>query len=494
MHARRMGESRLRSFLESPRGFAVGLLLLLAGLGFGLFLGLASDPLERSSELRCFDVVKQMVASGEFLVPHFGARVRLQKPPLFYWAGAAVATLVGDAGPWSLRAVSACAALGLTALVALWGARLGGRGLGLLAAGLLAAMLQVHSSGRRGDAEMLLALLSTAALVCFDRIAAERWRRGLALFALLAALAFLTKATAIALSVGLPILAYLVLEGELRALRDRGVWVSLVAAGALGLSWYLAVLAFVPGAFEALRDALLLPLGSGDARGGSEHFRPLTWFVSVLPARALPTSLLLPLVLWRLWTTRLYRRDPRRRLAALALLVPFAAFSLLPQKQKHYVLAMLPGLALCSADALAAAALTFGARFRLLLFAFAAPLALAGVAGTALVALFFLWIDQLSPAAIAACVGLPLAAFALAAAAAVAGRPASTAAPWLLGFLVLFGLGRGAVQPRIQALVHDYAGLPLDERERLNALSQDHPWFAQLVFWLQANAASDDDS
>lgn len=491
--SRRMGESRLRSLLASPRGFALGLALLVAALGFGLFLGLAADPVGRTSELRCVEVVRHMVESGETLVPHFGNQVRLQKPPLFYWAGAAVATLSGDTGPWSLRVVSACAALALTALLGVWGARLGGRGTGLLAAGLFAAMLQVHSSGRRGDAEMLLALLSTAALFSFDRIAAERWRRGLALFAVLTALAFLTKATAIALSIGLPILVYLALERELSALRDRGVWASLAAALALGLSWYVAVLAFVPGAFDALRDALLLPLGSGDARGGSAHFRPVTWFLSVLPARALPTSLLLPLVLWRLWATRLYRGDPRRRFAALAFLVPFVAFSLLPQKQKHYTLAMLPGLALVSADASVAAARALGARLHVSLALFAGPLALAGMAGTVLVALFFSWIDQLSPLWCALAVALPLGAFALAAAAAVAGLPASTAAAWLLGFLVLFGLGRGAIQPRIESLARDYGSLPIDDRERLVALSRDHPWFAELVFWVQANAANDDD-
>jgi len=71
--------------------------------------------------------------------------------------------------------------------------------------------------------------------------------------------------------------------------------------------------------------------------------------------------------------------------------------------------------------------------------------------------------------------------------------PASTAAAWLLGFLVLFGLGRGAIQPRIESLARDYGSLPIDDRERLVALSRDHPWFAELVFWVQANAANDDD-
>ena len=477
---------------ESRTGFALGLLALLAALAFALLLGLRADPMDRSSETRCVEVVRRMVETRELLVPYFGDKVRLQKPPLFYWAGAAAATLFGETGPLPVRTVSVCAALGLVALVGLWGRSLGGGGAGLLAAGLLAVMVQVHTSGRRGDAEMLLALLSTAALFCFDRIADGGWRRGLWAFAVLAGLAFLTKATAIVFTIALPILVYLALERRLRALRERSVLASLALAAGIGISWYVAILVFVPGALQLFRDALLLPLGSGEARAAA-HFRPVWWYLSVLPARALPASIALPLVLWRLGSTRLQRGEPRRRFAALVFLVPFAAFSLLPQKQKHYTLSMLPGLALCSADALAAAAREFGARFRWGLRVLGPLGAVACATGAVLHALFFHWLDDLSPLASAACVALPFTAFALAGAAALAARPGAAAAGLLFGFVLLAGLENGAIEPRATELAKTYATLPIDERERLVFLSRDHPDFARLFFWLQAQVANDDD-
>jgi 4-amino-4-deoxy-L-arabinose transferase-like glycosyltransferase len=485
-------ESLLRGFVASRRGFALAALVFLAALAFSLYLGLGADPTGRISEVRCVEVVKNMVASGDWLVPRLGEGVRLQKPPLFYWAGAAVATLSGDTSPWSVRAVSAAAALGLAALVMAWGRSLGGAGLGLVAAASLSAMQQFGSSGRRGDAEMLLACLSTAALLCFDRMHAGRRGELLPWFALLVGLAFLAKATAVLLTVIGPIAVYLALRRELGLLRDRRALAAAAVVAAIGLSWYVALLVFVPGAFDSLRGALLLPLGSAESHAGSAHFKPPWWYLSVLPVRAAPASLLLPLVIWRLWKTRLYRDDPRRRFAALVFLVPFAAFSALPQKQKHYTLSMLPGLALCTADALAAAARELGPRFALGLRVLGTPLALAGLALTVLLALFFVWVEAWAPLAVTATAALPCALFAAACASALAARPAAFAASWTLGFLLALGVGRGWVESRIESLGRDYTTLPLADRERLDIVAREHPWFAKLVL-SQLGSSGDDD-
>jgi 4-amino-4-deoxy-L-arabinose transferase-like glycosyltransferase len=494
MHPRSMAhdpESLLRAFVVTRRGALLSALVLLGAISLALCIGLGADPVGRVSEARCVEVVRGMVASGEWLVPRLGETIRLQKPPLFYWAGAVVAELSSDTGALPVRAVSAAAALALAALVLVWGRSLGGGGIGLVAAGSLAAMQQFISSGRRGDAEMLLALVSTAALFCFDRLHAERRRALLPVFGVLLGLAFLVKATAVLLTVGAPIAVYLALRRELGVLRERRVLATLAGAVAIGLSWYVAVLALVPGAYESLHDALLQPLGSAQHRGGSTHFRALWWYLSVLPARAAPASLLLPFVVWRLWKTSVHRGDPRRRFAALAFLAPFAAFSLLPQKQKHYTLAMLPGLALCSADAVSAAARELGPRFALALRALGAPLALAGLLATLVLALFFVWVEGLTPSGVGAAAALPLALFAVAGAAALGVRPAVFGASWILGFLLVFGVGRGIVQPRVQALPRDYATLPIGDRERLAAVARDHPWFARGL--IRLGEAGDDD-
>jgi len=485
-------ESRFCAFAVSRRGFALSAALFLAALALALFLGLGTETLARISEVRCVQVVKRMVESGDWLVPRLGEIARLQKPPLFYWAGAAVATVTSDSSAWSVRFVSACAAFGLAGVMLAWGRALGGGGLALAAAACLAAMQQFGSSGRRGDAEMLLAFLSTAALLCFDRMHAERRAKLLPVFALLLGLAILTKATAVLITVAAPIAVFLALRRELAVLRDRRVLAAGGAALALGLSWYLAILVFVPGAFETLRDALFLPLGADESQAGSTHFKWPWWYFSILPVRAAPASLLLPLVIWRLWVTRVYRDDPRMRFASLAFLVPLAVFSVLPQKQKHYTLSMMPGLALCSAEALLAAARELGPRFTLAIRALGTPLALAGVAATVVLALFFLWVERWSPGAVTAGAAVPFALFVLAAAAALAGARAAFGASWILGFLLALAVGRGVVEPRVESLARSYIAMSLDERENLILLARDRPWFARLMLRLGSSGEDGD--
>jgi len=485
-------ESLLRAWCTSARGFTLSALVLLAALALPLWFGLATDPTGRISEQRCVTVVKGMVESGDWLVPRLGDAVRLQKPPLFYWAGSAVAKWSGDTGPWSVRAVSAAAALGLAVLVLLWGRSLGGAAEALLAVGALAAMQQLASSGRRGDAEMLLAFLSTAALFSFARAAARRPHARLAPFAVLAGLAFLAKGTAIAFTIAAPILAHLALRRELGVLRRPRVLVCFAAIAAIGLSWYAAVILTVPGAWDSFRDALLLPLGDSESRSGSAHFRAPWWYLTALPVRAAPASLLLPLVIWRLWRTRLHRDDPARRFAALAFLAPFVAFSVLPQKQKHYTLSMLPGLALCTADALVAASTELRERFALLLRTVGTPLALAGLVAAAWCALFFLWVESLAPGAVFAAAAVPVALFALASLAAALARPALFGTAWIVAFLLTLAAALGWIEPRAEYLSKNYLTISLDEQENMAALIREHPWFAKQVGVL-LDAAGDDD-
>ena len=62
--------------------------LLFAALALGLGLRLADTEPRHRSEKRSVALVREMVASGDWLFPHLGGVARLQKPPLYYWAAA----------------------------------------------------------------------------------------------------------------------------------------------------------------------------------------------------------------------------------------------------------------------------------------------------------------------------------------------------------------------------------------------------------------------
>lgn len=484
-------EIRTRAWLSSRRGAQMASAALLAALALVLFANLRTDPIGRASEKRAMLVARGMVETGDWLVPRLRDKPRLQKPPLLYWVGATTAELIGDTGPIAVRLPSAFACLALVALVIGWARSLGGAGTGLVAGAALVATIQISASGRRGDAEVLLALWVVASLLVFDRLYTTRRRALLPLFGVLAGLAILTKATVVLIAIALPILAFLALERELSKLVDWGVAGSCALALAIGLSWYVAVIALVPGAFDSLWTDLMLPLGgTAKVRGNASHFRPVWWYLGVLPTRAAPLSLLLPVVAWRLYTTRVYRDDPRWRFAALTFLAPFIAFSLLPQKQDHYTLSMLPGLALVTAESLAAGS----ERLReWLARGLGTVLALAGVAVTALIALFFVWIEGLPPLGVAVAAAALGAIFALAFAAALRGGAVTFAAVWVPAFLLLVAAQRGVVGVRVARLEsRPILSLPIAERDRIVRTARAHPWFVD-VFRIATDGDGDGD-
>ena len=455
--------------------------VLLLAMGLVVFVNLREEPIGRLSEKRCVNVVNSMVRSGDWMIPRVNGEARLQKPPLLYWAGAATATLLDDPGPISVRLPSALATLALVGVVMAWATSQGGIGRGLAAGALLVGMYQLTASGRRGDAEMLLAFFCTATLFAFDRLHVTRRRALLPVFGALAGLALLSKATAVFVVVALPILVFLALEGELRRLRDPGVLGACALAFAIGVAWYVAIVVRVPGALGDFWKDLVLPLGAGSGLGagaGAKHYHPPWYYLSMLPIRAAPASLLLPVVGWRLWTTRLYRDDPRMRFAALCFVAPLVAFSLLPQKQPHYTLVMLPSLALVCAEsvrALAPRARAWLAR------GLGVPFALAGLAGTTLLALYFHWIEARPPAGILAASLFVGGLFALALVSALRGRIAGLSLALVPAFLLVLALHRGIAVVRAEQIEQGGLGsLTLDERERLYRVARERPWFVEV--------------
>jgi 4-amino-4-deoxy-L-arabinose transferase-like glycosyltransferase len=320
------------------RWISIGLFAVIAA---GLFVRLGGDPLERSSEERCFAVVGEMVRSGDWLVPRLDGAPRLQKPPLYYWAGALAASLSGGPSLLSLRSVSAVAGLALALSVFLVAGSLGDFSTAACSSAALATTALFYVRGRVGDAEMLLTLLVFLALAVFERLWRTRERRLLPLLAVFVGLGFLTKATAALLCVATPIALWLALHKSLHlALRPVVLGWGLVAA-AIGLSWYAVILLHVPGSVELFRAYLFGPLGT-QAGTDATHLREIYYYWPRFPIVAAPAGLLLPWIAWEAWRQRLFRGDPSLQFFALAFVSLLAAWSLVPSKQVHYLLPLVP--------------------------------------------------------------------------------------------------------------------------------------------------------
>src|SRR5262245_47432479 len=95
-----------------------GFFLVLVALWAVAYLPHLETRCLRLEEGRRATPAREMIATGDFVVPTLYGDTYLNKPPLFVWLVAGTATLVGDVGPLAVRIPSVLAALGC-ALVAL---------------------------------------------------------------------------------------------------------------------------------------------------------------------------------------------------------------------------------------------------------------------------------------------------------------------------------------------------------------------------------------
>jgi 4-amino-4-deoxy-L-arabinose transferase-like glycosyltransferase len=332
-------------------------LLLLAGLAVlvsvVLFTRLGAAPITEKSEDRCYEVALGMAGGNGYLVPVMDGQPRLNKPPLYYWLVAGTANLLGACDRFALRLPAAVSALALLIVVFAWTRVLAGRDTAVIAALMLALMLQFFTLGRRGVAEMPLALFDVLALASFEAVFFRGRRAGVPWFALWLALAFLAKATTALLFVVLPVLVTLLLHRSLRRALSPRVIAWLAGALLVGCAWYIVILITVPNAGQMLYEAAMLPMGvEAENHPAAAHFRPLWFYLGEIWIAAAPVTVLLPLAVWRAGASRFYREAPRLRFVAIAFVVMFLGLSILPQKQKHYLISLLPLSAILIADAL----------------------------------------------------------------------------------------------------------------------------------------------
>jgi 4-amino-4-deoxy-L-arabinose transferase-like glycosyltransferase len=322
--------------------------VLFAALAAGLAYRITHKELRHRSEKRTVAVVAEMLTTGTWLVPTHRGEPRLQKPPLYSWVVAGAAALAGGPSLVAMRSVSLVAGLALVALVFVWGLSLGGYGVALASALALVAMGQFWSSATHATADILLALFGTAALYAFER-------GRLPALALLFVLAFLTKATAALVNVLVPVGVWLAATRELRrVLAPRTLaWIAL--ATLFSVAWYALVLVRVPEAADLLGQFLLVPLGTGHNDLASDHYRPVYWYLPRFLGAAAPAILLLPFVIRDAVRTGFWREAPRLRFLAASALALFIAWSIIPQKGRHYLLPILPLFALLCGDWLARA-------------------------------------------------------------------------------------------------------------------------------------------
>ncbi len=314
-------------------------LVVVLGLGALLpFLGQTRDVAPH--EMRHAEIAREMLARGDFLVPHLLGTEYDDKPAALHVAIAAVYRVGGGPSLALARLPSVLAAVaGALALYGI-GLVLADRRAALFAA---FACLGVFEYGRMAHVarpDMLFtAVILGACLAAAHALGAAGTRRS-ALFALAGAftgLALVTKGPVGGIPVVFMLLAPL---GRRDLRRPRLGDAAVFGAGAVAAVGAWAVPAYLRDGGGYLHRVLVQP----DLSGESSVPRPVWWYLGELAAGFLPLTLLLPAVV----------ADVRRRgyTAPVAVFVVLlVVLSLVPKKRPHYLLPLYPFLALAVAEA-----------------------------------------------------------------------------------------------------------------------------------------------
>ena len=318
--------------------------LALPGLFLLLYIvPLGVRPMVIPDETRYAEIPREMLVSGDWIVPHLNGLRYFEKPALGYWFNAGSMMLFG-ANACAVRFVPALAA-GISALLLFLLVRRfgGGDSAGILAAATFLTCIEVIILGVCGTLDSLFSMFITAAAASFF-CAYREVRFGkkiifLLLLGIACGLAFLTKGfAAFALPV-VVIVPFMIWEHRSKDLLAIA-WVPVITAIVISLPW-----------------CVMVHLREGDfwnhffwnehiqrfvAPAAGQHPEPFWLYIPVIMGGALPWTALLPAMIPARNETGL--KNSFVRFAVCWFLFPFIFFSASRGKLMSYILPCFPPL------------------------------------------------------------------------------------------------------------------------------------------------------
>lgn len=304
--------------------------------------GIWGVPLLTHNEARRLVVLRELLASGDWLVPTKNGEIYLQKPPLFTWFGAVFGVLAQSSAEWVLRLPSALSGLGITWLLFFRLKNYVGRWAALFGSAILVTSYFFSSKARLAELNVLLTLCVFAAVLCFYEYICNGGRRQLYLAYGALGLAFMTKGPVALLFFIPPILFFGVLQKDRRVLKgviDGRGWLLFAL---IALPWYLYVTIHLQGLplLSVIRSEV-----SAKVVEESHRPEPLYYYIRHLLGAFAPWILL---IFYRpVHTLKQMAASRPGRFFGLAALVPLIIFSLFDYKRDKYILPMYPALAVC---------------------------------------------------------------------------------------------------------------------------------------------------
>ena len=295
-------------------------------------------------EARYALLARNMVQTGDWLVPRIGGEVHMEKTPLFMWAIAALSLAGREVTERTAVLPAALSAIGGVAVTACLGRRLFGPRAGLLAAFALTTSFGYFWHARMAFADMMVTFFTVAAALAFWTAVAGPSVRRLPMALCWACLGLgLAAKGPLGLLPLLPFGAFLVVDEGWSGLRRLRPLTGVAVLVVISLPWALGFALQRETSYvqSVLIEDFLLPRARGWGR-----FSDLVFAIGPITVGMLPWTPFLPAAAWRGWWTE--RDEVRRafRFLVVWVLAYVVVVTVLPHKRDRYLLSAYPALAL----------------------------------------------------------------------------------------------------------------------------------------------------
>lgn len=317
------------------------------------FLGAAQTGLFDRDEPRYAQATREMVKSGNWVVPSFNGEPRLHKPILIYWLMSASFALFGDSAT-AARMPSVIAGACAGTLLYLWALRWFGRRSALLSVMVWATVPLTLVESRMATTDAVLNLLSIGMLCCLSGLYAGPRPWVARLFWLLLGLSILTKGPVGLLVVVSALVGSRILSGVSFPMKHLRIWDGLLIVSLTVVPWLVAVTLQTGGDF--LQFAVGRELLGRLVSPAEEHRGFPGYYILLLVPMFFPWICFLPGSLKHAWSER--KLDSRFGFLLGWAFGPLFVLELLATKLVHYhyssyaALAVITGVQLSHLEAI----------------------------------------------------------------------------------------------------------------------------------------------
>ena len=330
------------------RGAAIVVLGVLALSAITAGWMLSARPLENHE---CFVSVtaREMLASGNWVMPTFNGEPRLQKTPLLYWLVAGVAKVTGRVDEFSARLPSAVFSFLSACAVMCFVNRWLSLRIAMIAAVLWATTIGYVYWSHSARPEMGLVFFVTLCLLSFYSAVTSEERRTRVVFMLVFWVSFalgnLAKGPAPVVYVGLPAALYIAINKQWRVIpKLLPIW-GIIIFLAVVLPWPLAA------AYKMNWDVIVWKREFFDRLFGEYAAGRYMWYFyfGMIFKYTAPWCIFLPIALvapfYKIWGDK----RPVMRFLWLWFAADFVFLTLSRGKRQHYLLPLIPAMSILTA-------------------------------------------------------------------------------------------------------------------------------------------------